>query len=488
MLKAVCLKGMSLNDKVLPGSCLSAGACDHVCKRYTQQMFTIQGFTSEVWTHGSCVCNEVIALKNRHQLCDGSAYNSSVDLRRPLRKLITDLEPCSEQTVIAHADSSRKKLLQRAADSLSTYGLEHKDAWVKMFLKDDKYHTPEYKAPRCIQYRNKRYGLRLATFLHPIEQHVIRLKHNGTHVFAKGRNMKQRGRDIAAKLLPNWVAVSMDHSKFDSHVNEHLLRLEHWYYNCCINDPELKWLLECQLRNKGFTKNNTRYTTRATRMSGDQNTGLGNCIINYAMTKAMLNHLDIPHNLYIDGDDFIVFVHRKHKHLIDPNWYKQFGMKTTTDQITDVLEHIDFCQCRPVYDGNSYTLVRNPARMLARLPWLVGPINGRSPWNIVASAAQCEISLGYGLPIGQYVGHNVFLYASSKGGRYKSNCVADWRHKMERMKAGNLKPVECAPGVRASYERAWGIPIPHQYIIEHAIISPPFEEEWDHTPFDRKAY
>lgn len=450
-------------------------------------MFTIEGFTSEVWTHGSCVCNEVIALKNRHQLCDGTKYNSPIDLKAPLRKLITCLEPCSEQAIIAHAVSSKRKLLESARDGLARFGLEKRDSHVKMFLKDDKYHTPEYKAPRCIQYRNKRYGLRLATFLHPIEQHVIKLKHNGTHVFAKGRNMKQRGRDIAAKLLPNWVAVSMDHSKFDSHVNESLLRLEHWYYNSCINDPELKQLLEWQVNNKGCTKNNTKYFTKATRMSGDQNTGLGNCIINYAMTKALMNHLNIPHNLYIDGDDFIVFVHKKHQHLIDPTWYNQFGMKTTTDQVTDVLEHIDFCQCRPVFDGDQYTLVRNPNRLLARLPWIVGPIHGRNPWDIMASAAQCEISLGYGLPIGQYIGHKVYEYSKLQGGRFKTSCIVDYRHRQERMKPGKLMPVDCAPGVRASYERAWGISIAQQSIIENASISSPTEEEWDHRPFDRKA-
>lgn len=478
---------MSLNDKVLPGSCLSAGVCDHVCKRYTQQMFTVQGFNSEVWTHGSCVCNEVIALKNRHQLCDGSEYASSVDLRAPLRGLIGSLEPCSEQTVIAHAVSSRKKLLETAKLNLAKFGLEKNDSRVKMFLKDDKYHTPEYKAPRCIQYRNKRYGLRLATFLHPIEHHVMGVKHNGTYVFAKGRNMKQRGRDIAAKLLPNWVAISMDHSKFDSHVNEKLLKLEHWYYTRCINDPELKRLLGWQCINRGSTKNNTRYVTKATRMSGDQNTGLGNCIINYAMTKALLNQLKIPHNLYIDGDDFIVFVHKKHQHLIEPAWYTQFGMKTTTDQVTSVLEHIDFCQCRPVYDGDSYTLVRNPTRLIARLPWIVGPIHGRNPWDIIASTAQCEISLGYGLPIGQYIGRSVYEFATNMGGTFKANCVSDYRHLRERMKAGKLQPVECAPGVRASYERAWGISIPHQHVIENASIDHPTEEEWDCIPFDRKA-
>lgn len=478
---------MSLNDNVLPGSCLSAGVCDHLCKRYTQQMFTIEGFTSEVWTHGSCVCNEVIALQNRHQLCDGTTYHTRVDLKAPLRKLIKPLDPVTEQTIIEHAASNRKKLLQAAATSLATNGLDKRDARVKMFLKDDKYHTPEYKAPRCIQYRNKRYGLRLATFLHPIEQHVVKLKLNGTHVFAKGRNMKQRGRDIAAKLLPNWVAISMDHSKFDSHVNEQLLRLEHWYYNCCINDPELKQLLEWQCINRGSTKNNTRYITKATRMSGDQNTGLGNCIINYAMTKAMMTSLKIPHNLYIDGDDFIVFVHKKHQHLIDPTWYNQFGMKTTTDQITGVLEHIDFCQCRPVYDGDKYTLVRNPHRLIARLPWIVGPIHGRNPWDIMASAAQCEISLGYGLPVGQYVCSNIYEFAKANGGAYKQNCLVEYRHRQERMKPGKLQPAECAPGVRASYERAWAVSIAQQHIIENAAIKLPTEEEWDHLPFDRKA-
>lgn len=479
------MKGMVLNTKVLPLSRLRTGFCDHECKRYTEQMFRISGHDSTVWTHKSCVCNEQIALVNRHQFDDGCTYTSSLDLKKTLRRHIRVSAPWSEQAVIEHAIPARKRLLQHAKDSLSVWDLEPNDGKVKMFLKDDKYHTPEYKAPRCIQYRNKRYGLRLATYLHPIEKLVMEWKHNGTHIFAKGRNMRQRGRDIAKKLKSGYVAISMDHSKFDSHVNEKLLSLEHWYYRQCCNDPELAKLLAWQVRNSGSTKNGTTYFTHATRMSGDQNTGLGNCIINYAMTVALLERINCPYELYIDGDDFIVFVPSKFASSVDPAWYGQFGMKTTLDQATTVLEHIDFCQCRPVYDGTGYTLVRNPDRLMSRAPWVVGPLMGTRPWSIIASAGQCEIALGLGLPIGQYLGQKMFNLGVANGGKFDSKLRSSVMASREKMKPGKLRVVDCAPGVRSSFELAWGIDIPTQLSIEAAALLPVDEEDWDEYPLVR---
>nr|BBN50999.1 hypothetical protein 3 [Korle-bu Aedes virus] len=481
------MAGFDLSLKTLPGSRVSAGSCDHQCKRTTVKSFAFDGIdTPPVWTHKSCVCNELIALKARHQFDDGLRYSGPC-IRNMLREycgqqLIRRCNPVTEETVIAHAVPSKRKLLEVAQSSLEKEPLCARDGRVKMFLKDDKYHVAEVKAPRCIQYRNKRYCLRLARWMIPIERQVYLWNDaSGSPVFAKGRNMRQRGRDIQCKFqwFDDPVVISMDHSKFDSHVNTTLLDLEHWFYNQCARDPELKFLLALQRRNIGRTKNGTKYETLGTRMSGDQNTGLGNCIINFAMTRYVLD--GIKHCLYIDGDDFLVFVERCDVQRVNPSTYRLFGMSTTVDGTVDVLEHVEFCQTRPVADGvGGYTMVRNPHRLMARLPWVVGPRETDAIDDIIYSTGLCEISLGVGLPVAQYLGRAL----AERGGKYRRTEL-HYRAMLEKVKPQKAQVVEPSAETRMSYETAWGLSIAEQLQLENIKLVDVEAEQSDEFPFRR---
>lgn len=477
---------------VLPGSSASAGVCEHNCKRTTQAMFRFDLFSGPVvWTHKSCVCNEMIALLYRHQFDDGFRYSGKC-LKAMFDKycgayLVHRVRPVSEEAVIAHAVPTKRRLLQAAQRTLVDEGLTSKDGRVKMFLKDDKY-SGEYKPPRCIQYRNKRYCLRLARWMIPIERMVYTwLDASGTPIFAKARNMRQRGRDIAAKFshFHQAVAISMDHSKFDSHVNPTLLALEHWFYNRCARDKELAWLLDQQRINKGSTKHGTRYVTVATRMSGDQNTGLGNCLINFAMTRYILEQLKVPHCLYIDGDDFIVFCSGQYAHLVRPELYAQFGMKTTLDSTATRMEHIEFCQTRPVVDGlGSYTMVRNPRRLLTRVPWIVGPRFGGNLTDVLYSTGRCEMALGMGLPVAQYVG--LALSQKFKGKYVRTDL--HYRAMLEKCKPLHSRIIPPSAETRLSYEVAWGVDVALQEAWESMAILDPEGEAGLEYPLSRFRY
>lgn len=417
------------------------------------------------------MCNEIVALKQRHQLDDGSRYTSGVNLRNLLKPHIKSFVPTSYDVVISHSKGGKKRLLEQAKDSLELEPLCARDGRIRMFLKDDKSHEAAYGTPRCIQYRSKRYCLPLATYLIPLESYVYSwLDEAETPIFAKCRNMVQRGQDIEDKMsyFNDPVAISLDHSKFDSHVNTELLRVEHWFYNKCYNEPELGFLLNLQLTCHGTTKNGTRYKTVGTRMSGDQNTGLGNSLINYVMTYAMKKHLNIPMLMYIDGDDFIIFVERSVSHLVTPDWYKQFGMVTKVDNSTSVIEEIEFCQSRPVFNGVGYTMVRNPLRMLARLQWMVGKKHPKHVVNYLTSIGLCMMSLGVGLPVEQYVGSTL----ASLGGRYIQTDLHYRANKM-KMKPGRAQIVVPSDLVRSSYYAAWGITPDEQMELEKIIIREP---------------
>jgi len=335
-----------------------------------------------------------------------------------------------------------------------------------MFLKDDKYHEWKRVVPRCIQYRSKRYCLPLASYLTPIEHYMCSIvDESGTPIFAKSRNYHQRGDDIKAKMdyFHDPIVVSLDHSKFDAHVNMQLLDVEHWFYKSCCRSPELAQLLHWQRINHGMTKNGTRYITRATRMSGDQNTGIGNSIINFAMTKALFGHLKTCY--YIDGDDYLLFVDKKDAKYIKPELYGQFGMETKLEAVTSTIEHIDFCQTRPVFNGVGYTMVRNPKRMLSRVQWGVGKFSSRYVPKYLASVGKCMISTGQGLPVEQFVGQTL----SNLSGSY---VMTPYHHSAIRMpyRPGRAKVVEPSTAVRLSYETAWSISVGQQVELERSCV------------------
>jgi hypothetical protein len=355
-----------------------------------------------------------------------------------------------------------------------------------MFLKDDKYpwdesaledlfhQTLEQKitAPRCIQYRNKRYCLRLAQFLHAIETNTYAYedKYN-TRVFAKCRNLTQRGKDLREKWdsFKRPRALLLDHSKFDAHCSVPLLKLEQWFYLKCRNSQELRQLLKMQNSCKGRTSRGTTYKTRGTRMSGDQNTGLGNSIINYAMLSAFMEHHGMVGSIYVDGDDSVIVYEDEGKEF-NMDFFSQFGMVTKREDAVD-FERVDFCQTRPVYDGESWRCVRNPLRLMSRTPWTT-----REQWSkkrevYLASIGRCELALGMGMPIGQYLGSRL-SELSEKSMRTQLDYVA-MREFVRPRKAHVIPPsLEC----RLSYEAAWGISPTEQIYLENLSIHVPSEE------------
>lgn len=437
------------------------------------------------------MCNELVALKQRHQLDTGLKYSSKLDLTKHLKPFVKALTPCTEDTVIANSAGAKRKLLTSAKQSLETYPIQPEDGQVKMFLKADKAHVfdseahPDFGAPRCIQYRNKRYCLRLATFLHPVEKHVYQqLDVSGTPIFAKGRNLMQRGSDLRAKFehFRNPTIICMDHSKFDAHFGTELLKLEHKFYKNMFrasDREELSQLLAMQMDNKGSTKHGTRYRTRGTRMSGDQNTGLGNSVGNYAMLKAFADHNKWEACFYVDGDDSVMIVEGDVK--IDPKFFEQFGMSTKVDMVTKDFQQMEFCQTRAVFDGVSWRMVRNPWRLLARLPWAVQTVTPNCRNKYLRSVGLCEIALGVGLPIAQHIGEK--LSQLGTGYMITGNHYMASKEYIRPTAARVIKP---SVEARHSYAQAWGISIEEQLQIEAATIQLP--DLGDIRTFDEVPY
>jgi len=290
-------------------------------------------------------------------------------------------------------------------------GLDLKPAHstVNLFIKFEKKEVAE-KPPRAIQYRATPYTARLAKYIIPIEKRLyegFESVNNGYRFVAKGLNAIGRG-ELIAKMYNHYekpYVYLIDHSKFDSAVNMSLLKLEHWFYNSIFNDSFLKYLLKQQRKNIGRSRNGMFYRCEARRMSGDANTALGNCLINYALLRSKFGSSAI---IILDGDDSVVFM--PHHVVVD---FSDTGMVSKVN-VVRFLSEIEFCQSMPVYYGDTCVMCREPIRAVNRAIYKLGslPPNWR---DYMATIGIGEGLCSPGMPILSKLAKKFRTY----GGEYK---------------------------------------------------------------------
>jgi len=324
----------------------------------------------------------------------------------------------TRSTTVVDADSyaslytGRKRAkYELAAASLQLGGITHRDAFVSTFVKAEKinFSAKPDPAPRVIQPRNPRYNLCLGRYLKPFEHAMVLgfKRAYGYNVVCKGLNAE----GVAEQLRENWesyrvpVAVGLDASRFDQHVSQDALRFEHeLYLRKFDNDPELRKLLSWQLVNRGAGWCDTgkvSYTVEGCRMSGDINTGMGNCFIMSAIVLGYLRTNGVDARLSNNGDDCVVFCESKDLHALSglDEWFRDFGFKLTREDPVYEFERIEFCQAQPVLTGSGWRMTRNPyvatsKDMVSLLSWNTELEFDR--WRGAISA--CGTSLSRGVP------------------------------------------------------------------------------------------
>lgn len=435
--------------------------------------------TNYVWTHAGCVHNEEAALRSRHQL------QAPPCLRRNLLMNLADelanevladnldpwLEPISYAEVISRYTGGKRRQYIMARESLYETPLNSEDAKIRMFIKADKSHEVDYKAPRAIQYRSKRYGLSWARYVIPMERALYSLMdQSDSPICAKGRNAEERARDLRAKAatFARPLFMCLDHSKFDAHITPDLLQVESRFYQRLFGGSHrrsVRRYMRMQMRNQGSTKNGTQYYTPGTRMSGEASTALGGTALNILLLRAWLGRT--RHCMYVDGDDSVVIIEQADRTRLPDlsDTMLTMCMHTKLEQSTEVFEEVEFCQCRPVEVGGAWRMVRNPLRVLSRAGWSVLPMPSTLVKRWVRSVGLCEMILGRGVPILQRLGE---LMAIRGSGRYymtdKHYEARKLQHSIER-----VQPLEVEYSTRLSFERAWGVDPQTQMLIEDTL-------------------
>lgn len=361
--------------------------------------------------HSNCVCNEYHSARNRVL---AKVPEPTGDAVRQLHKLARKLfrkrvVPWDLQKTV---DSFRvkKAVYEAAARSLRTEALTRRDARISSFVKAEKFnpHAKSNPDPRMIQARQPRYNLCLARFLRPVEKAVYSLAGpTRLRLIAKGLNARQRAVLLDEKMrqFDRPVVFSLDCSRWDQHISQDLLEVEHAVYlRMCGGDPELAQLLRWQLVNICATGCGVRYTVQGGRMSGDMNTALGNCLLMCLMVHEAMRLCGVGKwDALDDGDDCLLLVEEGEFESVRtklPGVFLQFGQELKVENVARTLSGVTFCQSKVVVDRLGPTFVRDWRKVLSQSAC------GVKNWchidmipAMLKAVGVCELALSSGLPI-----------------------------------------------------------------------------------------
>lgn len=317
-------------------------------------------------------------------------------------------------TFVEQYNGRRRTIYERAASVVRSRRVTSTDARIKGFGKPEK--TNVTKKPdavqRVISPRNPVFNVAVGIYIKPFEHKVYTGIKNlwGQPVIAKGLNAIEVASLIKRKFTQfrKPCAIGVDAKRFDQHCSVAALEFEHSIYNGHFKCPELKRLLKMQLHNQVSIRcSNGRisYKVRGGRMSGDMNTALGNCLLMCLMMYSFRTHCGVHFELINNGDDCVLFCEETDRLVIETalfDYFKAFGYEMVCEPSVSVLEQVEFCQARPVFNGEGYVMVRDPAVTQSKDAMSLQPFESedhfRSWLNTVGSGG---LSLTAGIPIEQ---------------------------------------------------------------------------------------
>lgn len=383
----------------------------------------IYAFNSSLQNLVTGVKERVFYVKNEDgefvpppQALDGVFHSRLGGLRRRLLALCPKVSPIGREDYPLQYSGKKRATYQQAAENLQSRSLTRKDAQVTIFTKTDRT-TKDGAVARIVSPMSPEANLETGRYVKPMEHPILEAiaEMAGHTVVMKGKNASQVGQCLAQHWEDmggdgDCVAIGLDASRFDQHVGVQALKFEHSHYPPLLvsqtDRKRLARLLSWQLETKAFgrTKEGTiKYTVTGTRLSGVINTGLGNCILASEMCIAYCEEKGIRFRLANNGDDCVLFIHRKDLPKFSnglKEWFREMGFTMVVEDPVYDLEKVVFCQSQPVFDGTSWTMVRDPRTALAKdcvslKPW--HSEKGFQSW--IKGVGMSGTSLAGGMPI-----------------------------------------------------------------------------------------
>lgn len=464
-------------------------------KTKTRKSYRLTAFsTSDNFCVQNTNLNSIVrSIKERlfYVVCDGGftptpepAYSGVFEdrcgeFRRLFHKHVQYAAPMSTDDFLATFEGRRRTVYEKAAKSLSVFCYKKSDAYVSFFQKCEKinYTSKPDSAPRGISPRSPRYGMSVGPYIKRIEKKIYKViaavfgavtVFKGLNAFASGKQLRSHWDDFNHP-----VAVGLDASRFDQHVSESALEFEHSFYTMFFpNDSKLVKLLRAQLVNKCFAHvpdGDVKFSLNGKRMSGDFNTGLGNCLLMCMMVYAFCHFVGIKKfRLANNGDDCVLIVEKKDlvKLATLHSYFLDFGFNMKCEKPVYVFEQIEFCQTHPIWTPDGWLMVRNVPTSIAKDCLSLKPLDNVKVFKRwCASVAQCGLSLTGGIPIVQEF--YMALSRSSMGAKILER-EPTLESGFARLAIGmRRKYAEVHPMTRVSFWRAFDISPDKQIAFEN---------------------
>lgn len=401
--------------------------------------------------------------------------------------------------------ASKRKVYERAKESLERAKLGWKDAVLSSFVKFEKQDVG--KAPRIINPRSARYNLKLGCYLKHLEHHVFKGINKTFGARTRATVIKGFDADSSAEILrAKWdlfkdpVAVGLDATKFDMHVSKRALMYEHSFYSgywkgfrCARQERRiLQLLLGMQLRNSGVARcddGKVTFEMAGTRCSGDMNTSLGNCIIMCSLVFAYAKELGIDIELCNNGDDCVVIMERSDLRSFTARlneWFNRKGFELTVERPCFTFEEIEFCQTQPVWHSTGWRMVRNPATVLKKDTMCLRPMNNiktLKKWVYAVGAGGSSLCCGTPVLNAFY---GMMLRNGKKSEKF-TNLISPHRFAVKSTRTASM-----CDEARISFYLAFGI-LPHDQMfierfLQHVVIDDYEEGIHDRDMLDKFHY
>jgi len=192
----------------------------------------------------------------------------------------------------------------------------------------------------------------------------------------------------------------------DMHIGVDALMFEHSVYNKVFASRKLKRLLKWQLYNRGrayFKDGCVSFKMNGTRSSGDINTSMGNVIIVCYVIWVAIRELGLEVEVINNGDDFgMIFERGELDRVVNhlPACFRKHGFVLVMETPVFEVEQIEFCQTKPVFDGEVWRMCRLPQTVMKKDTICTVPIPNAMMWRKwLGAVGDCGYFLTQGLPV-----------------------------------------------------------------------------------------
>lgn len=328
-------------------------------------------------------------------------------------KTLPMCEPMEADEFVSLYTGSKRLRYAKASQNYLTNGLNEDSFRVEAFVKNEKLLKDSV---RLIQPTSFEVLYATGVYIRPAElpQYFalskLHKRFRGKTV-AKGRNAQQRAEDLLAKWnsFEDPIALGIDGEKFDFHIKSWCKEVECSLIQAHFSENHYNRIHEA-MRPVGPHKvtamtpqGRLKWVTDHGRFSGAYDTSLSNSTQMTMLLVCYFEHINVKFDLYLDGDDAVVFMERANyaKTAGISQYMLSMGFRITLEGPYYEFPEIEFCHAHPIrLSDDTAVMVRNYQDSKVKDYTCLLSINRREElcgW--LTAIGKCGLSLSSGVPI-----------------------------------------------------------------------------------------